>query len=73
MGDQVIVELTTLMVFNGSMHRLPLVAYEAPVRSGLILAPIFLIRGMNQPPNGRGVMGSIPIFYFFNSRNGTVF
>ena len=39
-----IVELTTLMVFNGSMHRLPLVAYEAPVRSGLILDPIFLIR-----------------------------
>jgi hypothetical protein len=44
MGDQVIVELTTLMVFNCTMHRLPLVAYEAPVRSGLILAPIFLIR-----------------------------
>ena len=36
-----IVELTTLMVFNGSMHGLPLVTHEAPVRSGLIRPPFF--------------------------------
>lgn len=52
MGDQVIVELTTLMVFNGSMHGLPLVTHEAPVRSGLILAPSFF-REMDAPPYGR--------------------
>ena len=48
-----IVELTTLMVFNGSMHGLPLVTHEAPVRSGLILAPFFLYREMDTPPYGR--------------------
>ena len=47
MGDQVIVELTTLMVFNGSMHGLPLVTHEAPVRSGLILAPFFFCIAKN--------------------------
>ena len=45
-----IVELTTLMVFNGSMHGLPLVTHEAPVRSGLILAPFFLPRVKQSPP-----------------------
>ena len=48
MGDQVIVELTTLMVFNGSMHGLPLVTHEAPVRSGLILAPFFCFFSRNE-------------------------
>lgn len=53
MGDQVIVELTTLMVFNGSMHGLPLVTHEAPVRSGLILAPFFLPRVKSYAPYER--------------------
>jgi hypothetical protein len=46
-GDSVIVELTTLMVFNGSMHGCHSVTMRRPFEAGYSGLFFFLIRVMN--------------------------